>query len=207
MKKFHIFVLVVVASILATACDKKDSADGVTEEQKALVSEILNESFKTAVPAMMKKVQEVAEEKGPAGAVGFCNENVAGMGKKMTGKLQEKFVASHHIESFQFGRTSDRLRNPANAPDEAKKAVLNRWLEQEKKGEKASDVIYRSGDSLYGMKPIRIMSPLCLKCHGTPETLDADAVAVIDEKYPEDHARGYGENDLRGAFWVKVKLP
>jgi hypothetical protein len=41
---------------------------------------------------------------------------------------------------------------------------------------------------------------VCLACHGA--SLAPEVAAAIDERYPEDEARGFAPGDLRGAFTI-----
>ncbi len=45
--------------------------------------------------------------------------------------------------------------------------------------------------------------PACLKCHGLPgKDIDANTLALLQKKYPEDKATGYKLGDLRGAWKI-----
>jgi cytochrome c553 len=57
-------------------------------------------------------------------------------------------------------------------------------------------------------KPIRIVMPACLKCHGVPGT-DIDSVTIqkLQSLYPADLATGYRLNDFRGLWKVEFKMP
>ena len=210
MKMRNTLVAAMILGIALGSCGKETSTESGRVELDGSVKEktleILKKSAGTVMPALMKKVQEKMKEEGPEATVVFCNENVAGLGKTMREKLQASFQESDGVQSFRFGRTSLKLRNPGNAPTDEQKKVLEKWEAGEKNGEVASPVVYGKGDMVYGMMPIRIVSPACLKCHGTEETRDAGASRAIQERYPEDRAVGYRENDLRGAFWIEAKL-
>ena len=210
MRKINMGIVSTLFITLATAACSPDSETNktatVSAAEQQTMQEVTNTSFQTVVPAMMKLVSEKVQSEGAAAAVAFCNENVAGMGKEMKDKLEAQFKASNGVSDFSFGRTTLKLRNPKNKPDAVMEEVLKTWLDQEQQGGKAEMVVRKSGDMLYGMKPIRIVSPTCLKCHGTDEARDAEATKVIAERYPQDAAVDYKEDELRGAFWVKARL-
>jgi hypothetical protein len=45
---------------------------------------------------------------------------------------------------------------------------------------------------------------VCLACHGSDIT--PEVAAAIDERYPDDMARGYSLGDVRGAFSLSKPL-
>jgi len=98
------------------------------------------------------------------------------------------------------GRTSEKLRNPANRPSDWQLAVLREW-----QADKASGIDI-SGREYFTALPdggFRYMSPIfvkppCLTCHG--ESLSAELQTALDARYPTDQAIGYRVGDLRGAF-------
>lgn len=210
MKKINIGVAsTFLMALAAAACSPDTGAEKgspLSAEEQQTIESVTNSSFKIVVPTMMNLVKEKVQSVGPAGAVVFCNESVAGMGKKMTEKLATEFKATYGISQFRFGRTSLKIRNPANKPDAVQEEILQAWQTQEQQGGKAEMATRKSGDVLYGMLPIRIASPACLKCHGSEEARDAGAAEVIQARYPEDAAVGYKQDELRGGFWVKAQM-
>ena len=101
-------------------------------------------------------------------------------------------------EGILVGRTSDRLRNPANRSPEWVRPILEAYL---------TDPSLRSPRSLPLTKgragyvePILTQS-LCLTCHG--RSIDSDVTAELERLYPEDEAVGFDVGDLRGVFWVE----
>ncbi len=96
------------------------------------------------------------------------------------------------------GRTSHRLRNPANASPEWVAPVLDAYLDDSEN--RAPQVVPLPNDRLGYVEPI-VLKPLCLTCHG--ESLAPDVTARINDLYPDDHAVGYETGDLRGAFWIE----
>jgi hypothetical protein len=108
----------------------------------------------------------------------------------------------------KLGRSSTKLRNPADAPPPWVKA----WLDAHE-GKKANKVkgIHTVVDTPDGrvarfLKPIELEGP-CLACHGDPATLAPEIKAVLAAKYPNDQATGYQVGDLRGALWAEAPVP
>lgn len=104
-------------------------------------------------------------------------------------------------EGVIAGRTSDRLRNPKNAPRPWAAPIVARYGDR-----RAPDVdgfVVDLGDHVGVMRPIFEQTP-CGACHGPLNTLDRRVRAELDELYPGDRAVGYRQGDLRGWFWVEV---
>ncbi|MBK7951493.1 MAG: efflux RND transporter periplasmic adaptor subunit [Deltaproteobacteria bacterium] len=103
---------------------------------------------------------------------------------------------------IRVGRTSHKLRNPANAPPDWVEPWLARYVAGEKAGE-ATVVPLGGGRGGY-LEPIAT-APLCLTCHG-----EAIAPAVAEKLralYPEDQAIGFRAGDFRGLVWVELETP
>ncbi len=159
---------------------------------------------KDAVGALASMLQAelsaAMKENGAPGAVEYCAANAQRLSKR---------VADERALSIR--RVSLKWRNPADAPDDFERDVLDRFQREQDAGALSPDAIYtdvrtRNGRQvLVLLKPIRIASP-CLQCHGTDQTVDPNALRIIHDRYPDDRATGYRTGDLRGAFSVAVDL-
>jgi len=106
-------------------------------------------------------------------------------------------------ERVAVGRTSARLRNPANAPPPWAARVV-----QETAGQRAQSLdgfVVRRGDRVGVLRPIAEQR-VCAGCHGPSDRLDAGTRRTLDALYPADRAVGYHEGDLRGWFWVDLPI-
>lgn len=129
-------------------------------------------------------------EGGPAAAVTVCRDDAP----RLTAAVGEE-------QGVSIGRTSDRLRNPRNAPP-----GWARELVEASAGRAASDVrpaAVELGDRVGLLRPIVVAQP-CTRCHGEREQLPAEVAERLAREYPEDRAVGYGAGDHRGFFWVEV---
>ena len=99
----------------------------------------------------------------------------------------------------RVGRTSHRLRNPANAAPEWVSPILASYLADPSTRAPRSASL-PNGRSGY-VEPI-FVQPLCLNCHGT--SLAPDVASKIKQLYPQDEAVGFEVGDLRGVFWVEL---
>jgi Protein of unknown function (DUF3365) len=103
------------------------------------------------------------------------------------------------VAGVEVGRTSARLRNPANAPPAWARAYVAGTDRR-----RAADVrpaAFDLGDRVGLLRPIEIRRR-CLGCHARREDLSAGTRAWLARSYPEDRALGYALGDLRGFWWA-----
>jgi hypothetical protein len=101
-------------------------------------------------------------------------------------------------EGILVGRTSDRLRNPANRSPEWVRPILEAYIANPSSRSPRS-LALTEGRAGY-VEPILTQS-LCLTCHG--KSIDSNVAAELERLYPEDEAVGFDVGDLRGVFWVE----
>jgi hypothetical protein len=141
------------------------------------------------------ELQEGMKAGGPLAAIAVCNSKA--------GTIAEEYSAKY---GWHMARTSLKLRNPANAPSEHARAVLQEWQESFKEGDKAQELESLAIVDIDGekkqvfMKGIG-MATVCTTCHGGADVMP-EVVEKITLLYPEDEARDYKEGDLRGAFVI-----
>lgn len=103
--------------------------------------------------------------------------------------------------AVSLGRTSHRLRSPANAPRAWIRPALAAAA-----GRPAAEVAPRAydlGDRVGYLRPIAVGAP-CLKCHGPAEALSPGVRAAVQGAYPSDQATGFEAGEFRGFFWAEV---
>ncbi|MHB1045809.1 MAG: Tll0287-like domain-containing protein [Thermoanaerobaculia bacterium] len=110
---------------------------------------------------------------------------------------------------WRIARTSSRVRNGANAPDEWEARKLEEFATRLSAGEElgaleAWEVVEVAGRPAFRyMKAIGTASP-CLTCHGS--ALKPEIASKVRELYPDDRAVGFAAGDLRGAFTLSRPL-
>lgn len=104
-------------------------------------------------------------------------------------------------QGVALGRTSHRLRSPANAPRPWVRPALA--AAAGRPGAEARAVAFDLGDRIGYLRPIVVGAP-CLRCHGPPETISPGVRAALQGSYPADQATGFEAGDLRGFFWAEV---
>jgi hypothetical protein len=166
------------------------------------IEQYLNES-RTLVQefsqSLKRELQRGMKAGGPAYAIGVCNVNAP----RISAELGSEY-------GWEVGRTSLRLRNPGNSPDDWERHTLETFEERLLSGEDAADIEYyevvrQDGDEVFRyMKAIPTVE-LCESCHGS--AIDQAVKERLRELYPMDHARGYRAGDIRGAFTFAKSLP
>ncbi len=101
-------------------------------------------------------------------------------------------------DGISLGRSSHRLRNPANSGPEWVAAILEDYLEDS--ADRAPRIVPLPNNRFGYVEPI-LLQPLCLTCHG--EVLNSEVASRIHELYPEDRAVGFNVGELRGVFWLE----
>lgn len=108
--------------------------------------------------------------------------------------IAEQLQTSAGGFSVRVGRTSERLRNPAN--------VAPSWVAEALAAPEPAGS-YANGSTVGALTPIPT-GAMCVNCHGAADRLAPGVADVVARLYPNDRATGFNEGDLRGWFWVEV---
>jgi hypothetical protein len=179
------FGFAILVSVLFSCTGKEKAEDDSVWMKKG--DSLIVRTFDTLRNTLMNAVKE----KGFAGAVSFCNIEATRLTNMYAG------------EGISIKRSSDKLRNPANAPDSTEQRILLAFLELKKENRDIIPVLEKdAAGNHHFYKPIMIQA-MCLNCHGDRLTLiKPDVWSVIQQKYPGDSAFNYKEGDLRGIWHV-----
>jgi len=177
-------VVVLAAPLVATA---ESDLDAYTRASRAVVEE-----FAASLQAELKGA---IDANGPVAAIGLCNEKAP--------QIQSRHAAG---EKWTLGRTSLKLRNPANAPNAWEQTILQSFEERKAAGEDPANIDHAAIVMRDGKRVIQYMKAiptreLCLNCHGGAE-VKPEVAAKLAEFYPGDKARGFKVGDIRGAFTI-----
>lgn len=158
-------------------------ADNFREEASQLANDLK--------AALMKEVTAKVSSKGASEAISFCHMNVAPIAKKAAGE---------RITKYKFGRTSHKVRNQKNAPEEWMKPYIKKY-KKSKQGKDSTAVIHKFSDGKRAYIEPLYMQPVCLNCHGT--NVSQSVKDKIKELYPADQATGFRLGEFRGLLWIK----
>ncbi len=193
-------IFAIVSIITLAACSEpaeEVAAPGPSYDMDALKAEA-RAAIKEFGPALKTELQNAMSTGGVVAAIEMCNLTAPDIA-----------VATGERHELQIGRTSHRVRNPANAPDEWEAARLQEFLVAAEQGVALKTLDFGAvvetdeGAVFRYMKAIPT-GGLCVVCHG--QELAPEVVDTLGKLYPEDQARGFEVGDLRGAFTVTRKL-
>ena len=174
-------ILLATSGLLLGACSEPPAPAADAVDPATRGAELLGPFKSELMQALSSGMQE-----GPAAAIEVCSEVAPGIASSLS------------VDGVRMGRSSHKLRNPANVPPEWLEPLIAAYASGT--GEmQPQTVALGDGRSGYA-EPIRVQ-PLCLTCHGTE--LDPGIAAQIAENYPADEATGFSEGDFRGVFWVE----
>ena len=143
---------------------------------------------------LKNELMNAVKMEGFVAAIPVCKQEAIPIGQQVS-----------EIHSAQVSRVSLKARNPENTPNVWQTKILQEFDQRAAAGEDIktmghAELIQNDGkQQLHFMKAIPTGS-LCLACHGT--TLAPDINAKLSKLYPEDKARGYSLNQVRGAIVV-----
>jgi len=171
MKK--IFLLIILIS-----CTKNQ--DGFKKQAQDLLKPFKVE-LKGGLQSGMKKG-------GPVDALHACNI------------LAPEILKKHNLEGYSIGRTSHKLRNPLNAPENWMLPLLEEYKNTHMDNPKEGQVVFAKDFKAY-VEPIYTQG-ICLTCHGSniPDIV-SDEIKTL---YPLDKALDFKLGEFRGLFWVKA---
>lgn len=179
------FLITGLLTFLVSCKESKDKKEFIDWKNKG--DSLTVQTFDTLRNTLLKAISE----RGIPGAVDFCNTSALDLTKTYTGA------------GIQIKRTSDKIRNSVNTPDEMEKDVIKTYLEQKKENKQLTAIVKQdSKGSHHYFKPILIQA-MCLNCHGEKETqIKPDTWDMIQKKYPNDAAFNYKDGDLRGVWHI-----
>lgn len=147
---------------------------------------------------LKNELQTAMQSGGPVTAVAACNIKAPAIARNTSATT-----------GWDVGRTSLKLRNVANRPDDWELKVLRQFEARMAQGQdpqmlEFSEIVRVGGKPTFRYMKAIPTQELCLNCHGTdikPEVKNA-----IKGLYPADQATGFKVGDLRGAFTLSKPL-
>lgn len=188
-------VAIAVALLMGCASEPKETAAPPVDPNVAQARGIT----KNFADSLRAELTAGLQAGGPTNAIAVCKDKAPAIAKAEQQKAGWQKV----------GRTSHKLRNPSNKPDDWELAVLKKFDERRAAGEDPAKIEYSEVVAAGGKKTFRYMKAIptqevCLACHG--ENIDKATAAKLAKLYPKDKARGFKVGDLRGAFTMSKDL-
>ncbi len=159
----------------------EQTRNSARDKRKAIAAKAKDSLF----TRLSGRLMEVMQSAGPAAAIDVCSQEAVAIAEAV-GKEY----------GVTIGRTSFKLRNPANAPRDWVKPFV------EQRSDTPQHVQLDDG-SLGALFPIHLKVN-CLMCHGQPDDILDVVKPELAKRYPNDAATGFKLDELRGWFWVEV---
>lgn len=178
------------ASVLAAAWSVRVLAGAPGQSPYPAETARAEQAMNQLQTALLGKLRSAMEAGGPAAAVDVCRTEAR--------SIAEAVALEQGIE---LGRTSHRVRNPANAPRPWARAIV-----EASAGAKAAAGQIRVvdlGERVGVLRPIGT-ADLCTRCHGAADEVRRSIGSILAAAYPEDRAVGFATGDLRGWMWAEV---
>jgi hypothetical protein len=172
-----------------------DSGAEIASEESTRAKAAIG-AFASALQAELKNAMQKG---GPVNAIAVCNTTAMPITAKVS--LEQGLMLS---------RVSLKNRNPANAPNDWQRDILESFEERKAAGEDLTSLAWSEVAATEGKQQFRFMQAiptgaLCLQCHGSD--ISPEVSARLAELYPGDKAIGYAEGEIRGAFVLTRDLP
>jgi len=140
---------------------------------------------------LLARMQQVVGDSGPLIAIQVCRDAAPEIARQVGEETH-----------FRIGRTSHRLRNPANRPPAWAVDQVKKIARGDPTAGREPRVFVRS-DGTEGITLPITMQKMCVTCHGTNEQIPPAVGEVLAEAYPDDRAKDFEPGDLRGLIWVE----
>jgi len=163
---------------------------GALDASDAARLETARRAAKDLFVTLTSRLGDAVAEGGFPAAIGVCRDAAPEIARE---------VGEEH--GVRIGRTSHRLRNPANAPPAWAADLL---ADGGPDPALAEPNVFFAPDGRMGVTLPIVLKEMCTKCHGGEEEIPAETAAEIDRLYPDDRARGFAPGDLRGIFWIEL---
>lgn len=181
-------LLLFLALLLFQGCDNSPKKEQ-GKDYYSLGAEVVDVTFS----ALSKQLQGALADGEVKDAVKYCNFIV----NPLVDSIARKYNA-------EIRRITLKPRNILNRPRDYEDRMLLAYDENFEEGRLLKPIVENlpDGTHLY-YSPIKIISPLCLKCHGeVGKDIAQKDYDYIKSLYPNDNATGYKEGDLRGVWTI-----
>lgn len=203
MYSLKTFILYLGVLILVSSCgNNRTRVEQPPPEEVEFIAPIGKKIAGNLFTTLKGELRKALEEGGIEQAISVCNVKALPLTDSVA------LNSSFHVS---IKRTSQRIRNPKNTPDEQEQLALDLFNEILSSGDELPEFyiqkITRKEAVEYNFyKPMK-MESLCLTCHGDKYTMAPNASKLLSKYYPEDQATGYKEGDFRGLIRIKFYEP
>lgn len=162
----------------------------LSEKQKEMYVNEGKQISQKVAEKMLMEVGRNMKEGGVLQAAAFCNAHAP--------EITRQFEKDYNVT---IKRTSNKIRNSNNEPNERENIIIQNYLSQNK--ENYQPIIEKGKDgSVQFYAPI-LLQDKCTVCHGEiGNTMSVSNDSIIKKLYPTDKATGFKTGDLRGIWSI-----
>jgi len=203
MRYLKDLIILMALFFLTGSCGhKKIKVEQPPPEEIQFIAPIGKKIASNLTSALKRELKTAMDKGGVEQAITICNVKAIPLTDSIA------LNSSFHVS---IKRTSDKIRNPLNAPDPYEQLALDLFNELVNSGDEWPEFYIQKITSEETVqfnfyKPMK-MDNLCLVCHGDNTTLAPNAKKLINKFYPEDKALGYKFGDFRGLLRIKFYEP
>ncbi|MBB1440678.1 DUF3365 domain-containing protein [Shewanella sp. SG41-4] len=172
-------------------------AESLTEQQ--VLEQQANQRIAEFSQALKGQLQAAIKQGGLINAVSVCKS------------VAPAIAAENSKEGWTLTRTSLRVRNSDNTPDEWELSQLQQFELVNASGQQpadkpivASEFIVNDDNTQFRYMKAIPAQQLCLGCHGS--NIEPEVSALLSKTYPDDKAVDFALGDIRGAFSLKKDI-
>ena len=172
-------------------------AESLTEQQ--VLEQQANQRIAEFSQALKGQLQAAIKQGGLINAVSVCKS------------VAPAIAAENSKEGWTLTRTSLRVRNSDNTPDEWELSQLQQFELMNASGQQpedkpivTSEFIVNEGKTQFRYMKAIPAQQLCLGCHGS--NIEPEMSALLSKTYPDDKAVNFALGDIRGAFSLKKDI-
>lgn len=141
-----------------------------------------------------KNLMGTIQKNGTLEALEFCNVKAY--------PLTDSMAVVHNAT---IKRVSDKPRNQKNKANTEELQYIETFKTLVAENKEISLIVQETEEDVHVYYPI-ITNTMCLQCHGKPETnIKPNVLKSLSLLYPEDKAKGYSENQVRGIWNVSFR--
>lgn len=202
MKFKYLFLLILVVNFSIFSCkntkqeDQQDQNSLNPENKEEINYAEIGMNIALSTKGQLgKNLIGTIQKEGTINALKFCNIKAY----PLTDSMSVAFNA-------KIKRVSDRPRNTDNAANETELNHIKTFKNKLENGEKIEPIIEKKVNSVHFYAPITT-DQLCLQCHGNIGTdIKLNVLKAIDSLYPNDMAKGYALNQVRGIWSIEMDI-
>jgi len=200
MKFNYTYLLILIVTLSIFSCKNTKQEDqqdrnslNLENEEEINYAEIGMNIALSTKGQLGKNLIGTIQKEGTINALKFCNIKAY----PLTDSMSVAFNA-------KIKRVSDRPRNTDNAANEIELNHIKTFKNKLENGEKIEPIIEKKVNSVHFYAPITT-DQLCLQCHGNIGTdIKLNVLKAIDSLYPNDMAKGYALNQVRGIWSIEM---